>query len=351
MAPMLPLAVAGIIRVWGDGAEGAYALQWIATLLLAIQLSLWPFLARRLGMGFAAGAAAAVTFLSAGIVLFPMWEAMYVGLCLVILTYCAHRILQGAASWVLIIATGIVAGITLLFNPVPLLPSLALFTWIYLSKKVSRTKALALAGTSLLVIAPWLIRNYRVFGHFILIRDNLGLELAVSNNSCAPFWFWGNAHGDCFHKLHPNESIFEAERVRDLGEYRYNEERRREGMQWIRQNPRAFLQVSSQRFLAFWFPTPAGNAFKDQRVSPQMLVVWFLALLSVPGLWLLWRKDRVSAGITLIWLALFPPVYYIVQYDIRYRYPILWATFLPGCYFLTEMARGLWKAVAPQTNA
>jgi hypothetical protein len=76
-----------------------------------------------------------------------------------------------------------------------------------------------------------------------------------------------------------------------------------------------------------------------------MLVVWVLALLSIPGLWVLWRSHRSAAGIVVIWLVLFPPIYYFIQYDVRYRYPILWATFLPGCFFLTDLAKGVWHAI------
>jgi hypothetical protein len=342
IAPAFPAVVALIIRVFGDQADGAYFLQWVGALVLALQLSFWPFLSRRLGMGFTAGVLGAFAFLFAGIVLLPMWEAVHVGLFAVTLAYCAHRILAGVPSWPLVVFISVLWGITFLLNPVPLFAFLALLVWSWFSNKISKQKKFALAAIPLLVITPWFIRNYKVFGHFVMIRDNLGLELAVSNNSCAPFWFWGNFHGDCFRNLHPDESITEAEKVRDMGEYEYNQARLREAREWIRQNPGSFLKVSSQRLVAFWFPTPTGNPFSDQRVSAQMLVVWLLALLSAPGLWLLWRKDRAAAGIVLIWLVLFPPVYYFIQYDVRYRYPILWATFLPGCFFLTDVARGVW---------
>jgi hypothetical protein len=37
----------------------------------------------------------------------------------------------------------------------------------------------------LLIVSLWMVRNYLVFKRPILIRDNLGKELANSNNPCA----------------------------------------------------------------------------------------------------------------------------------------------------------------------
>ena len=345
VAPAFPAAIALIIRIFGDQADGAYAVQWAGALLLALQLSFWPFLSQRLGMGFSAGVLGAIAFLFAGIVLLPMWEAFYVGLMIALLSYCTYLMLEAPPSWALCVVSGLIWGMTFLLNPVPLFAFIAILIWAWFSKKkISREKTLALAAIPLLVISPWLIRNYKVFGHFVFIRDNLGLELAVSNNSCAPFWFWKNFHADCFRNLHPDESLAEAEKLRDSGEYAYNQARLREAFDWIRQNPGPFLKLSGQRFVAFWFPTPTGNPFSDQHVSAQMLVIWVLALMSIPGLWVLWRSHRNAAAIVMIWLVLFPPIYYFIQYDVRYRYPILWATFLPGCFFLTDLARGVWHA-------
>src|SRR4029077_15746507 len=40
-----------------------------------------------------------------------------------------------------------------------------------------------------LVISPWLIRNYQVFGKFIFVRDNLPLEMyEANNNQSAGLW-------------------------------------------------------------------------------------------------------------------------------------------------------------------
>ena len=90
VAPLFPAIIALVIRTVGDKADGSYVVQWLGAIVLAFQLAFWPFLSRRLGMGFAAGVLAVIAFLFAGIVLLPMWEAFYMGLMLTVLSYCSH---------------------------------------------------------------------------------------------------------------------------------------------------------------------------------------------------------------------------------------------------------------------
>ena len=72
--------------------------------------------------------------------------------------------------------------------------------------------------------------------------------------------------------------------------------------------------------------------------------MWFMTLLSIPGLWLLWKKNAHAAGILALWLVLFPLIYYVVQFDPRYRFPILWVNFLLAGILMAELAKGVWQA-------
>jgi hypothetical protein len=44
-------------------------------------------------------------------------------------------------------------------------------------------------------------------------------------------------------------------------------------------------------------------------------------------------------------LVLFPLVYYVVQYEERYRYPVLWMTFLLGSLPITDFVRHIVKSL------
>jgi hypothetical protein len=342
VAPAFPFLVSLLIRVFGNTTAAIVALQWMAVLALAIQLTFWPLTTRQLGMGVATGVMAAAVWLTVRFTLFPMWEALYLELFSVVISFCMYRIVTGQASWWFVLLTAAAWGVTLLFNPVPFFVLVAFLVWTLFFTKLSRPQALMLVLIPCLIILPWLVRNAYVFRHFVLIRDNLGLELAIGNNPCAKFWFRANRFTSCY--SHPNESIEEAEKVRRLGEYQYNKLKQREAMSWIRSSPREFLELTERRFLAFWLPTPTGNPFSDQQVPTTLRMFWVLTLLSIAGLWLLYRQDPIAAGVCLAWLTFFPPVYYFIQFDVRYRYPILWATFFPGCFFVVEIVRGIGQA-------
>jgi len=315
------------------------ALQWLGTLVVALQLSLWPWIAQRLGMGFVSGAIGAGAWLLVGFAPLPMWEAAYVALLVLILVMCMHQILSKQVSTGFVLLTGVLGGITFLLNPVTLLAYTAWTLWIACVKRIQRIQKLVLIIIPFLVISPWLVRNYQVFHHFVLIRDNLGLELSISNNPCVTFSFRTYRSANCFR--HPNDSVGEAGKVRALGEYEYNQTKLREALGWIKDNPGRFADLTKQRFLAFWFYTPGGNYFARRHIPLSILIIWFITPLSVGGLWLLFKKDRNAAGLCLAWLVLFPLVYYFVAFIPRYRYPILWASFMPASFLLTEVVQRL----------
>ncbi len=349
LAPLYPAFLALLMKWFGENTYAGFAMGWAVIGVIAIHLALMPFLARRFRLGFSTGVVAAAAFLLAEIPPFVIWESFYVALLAMVLTWLMYDIVTDRPSTARILTASVLWGVLLWLAAVPLLVLLAWLTWIFIAGELPRIQKLALLVIPFLIISPWLVRNYRVFGHFIFMRDNLGLELAVSNNACADFKFRANETTQCFLENHPNEGWAEAERAQQLGEYEYNRVRMREALDWIRHNPRRFCTITAQRAVAFWFPSPTGNPFEATATPRGILLGWFMVLLSLPGLWLMWKKNRPAAAIVLLWLVLFPPIYYVIQFDIRYRDPILWATFLPAGFFIVEMTKGVWHAFRKQS--
>ena len=73
-------------------------------------------------------------------------------------------------------------------------------------------------------------------------------------------------------------------------------------------------------------------------------VIYLMTLLSAFGPLLLYRRDVTSAAIVALVLAVYPVIYYITQFEFRYRYPIMWVTFLLGAMPITTCARRLWES-------
>jgi hypothetical protein len=260
-----------------------------------------------------------------------------------------HRILREKVSTAYGSLTSVLWGILFLLNPVPLLSYVAITIWVSFFKPIGRIQKLALIIIPLAVVSPWLVRNYEVFHHFIPIRDSMGTELSLANSPCATFSFDGNRSKKCYQ--HPNESVAEAKRVVALGEYEYNKTNLREALDWIRGNPRKFADLTKQRFLAYWFFSARGIFFDGRHIPIGIVILWAVTPLSIVGLWLLFKKDRDAASLFLVWLVLFPPIYYVLAYTQRYVFPILWASFIPASYVLSEIAQNVWRFLTKSHRA
>lgn len=338
VAPGYPALVAVIIHYFGNEGMGNYVLGRVTIFVVSLQLSLLPFLARHLGLRFETGLLGAASWLVATISL-QRWEADYVGLLAVVLGFPMYTAFHRALTKRELACTGALWGLLLLLNPSPIFVLVGWLVALRLFAKRSSSQLAIPAIVTMLLVLPWIIRNYLVFHELVFLRDNLGLELAVSNNPCAQYSFPLNFFSsDCFSINHPDKSIGEAEKVLALGEVKYNHERMKDARQWIAKYPGRFAELSEQRFVAFWFPSRADEDFDAgpiPRRAARMISV--LTALSVVGLVLLWLQNRASFVILVIWLLFYPPVYYVVQFDERYRHPILWVSLLLGCYPLVKV--------------
>jgi hypothetical protein len=334
VAPAFPVYMALLMHAFGDNAQGLFALRISAALIVAFQVALFPLLSQSLGMGRLTGFIAACTWIVAKPLLEWNWEGYYAAL-LIAITCCVYRMHLDSTSkrpksvtWLL----GFLIGLLMLLSPAIALVLAAWLGWEIWRRKSAflETSFLPLVLLPALVVSPWLIRNYLVFDRLV-IRDDFGLELAVSNNDCAQFAARINFDSGCANNVHPNGSLTEAKKVSQMGEVHYNDQRLREAALWIKSHQTRFLRLTVMRFIAFWLPTETGTihyAGTGRRIERSLIYV--MTLLSISGVWILYRRNIKSAYVCMSCLILYPLVYYIVQFVDRYRYPILWLTFLLG---------------------
>jgi len=338
MGPLFPAYLALIIRVFGHGSTAVGVILWAASLTLALQLMLLPLLAQHLGLGFWTGVLAALAWLATAIPPTFLSEAQLAGLLVVAAAFLMGTSFTSEMTASQLLMSGILWGALLLLQPVVILVLPFWLLLLHFQSHSSLRQKIALGILPILLVTPWIVRNFVVFHKPIFIRDNLGLELAVSNNDCASFSFEIN-EAICFSQVHPNKSYEEALKVRQLGEVEYNRVRLKEAIQWIKRNPMAFISLSLTRFEAFWFPPVSTRPGHGVILHPWVLHC--LTLFGVAGLFLMWRNARVAAFVVGLWLVFFPLIYYFVQFFQRYRFPILWASLLPGCYFIVALAEGI----------
>jgi hypothetical protein len=238
---------------------------------------------------------------------------------------------RGLSGWT---AFGVVWAIAALANPASLafLPFCGIWVW----WQRHRRGLPSLGGVVLssiiffLALSPWLIRNYEVFGRFVFIRDDFGLQFRLGNNNFSD--------GMLFAYLQPNLNRLEFEKFKQLGELKYEAYCRRRAFDWIGEHPRTFVSVSLKRFFYCWngVPRPTDSlAPWDFRSSlflaSTVLAIWGLGRAlrqKWPGAWLF-------AGL----VATYPTVYYFVFPHARYRHPIEPELFILAVFLISQVGK------------
>ena len=220
----------------------------------------------------------------------------------------------GAGSWV---CFGALYAVGALANPTMLafLPFCGLWIW----RQRYRRGLPSLGGVVLssiiffAVLSPWIVRNYEVFGRFVFLRDDFGLQFRLGNG---PF-----ADGMLMAYLQPNLNRIELERFQRMGELAYGEACKRQAFDWIRSHPSRFVVVSLKRLFYYWNGVPRATGSLspvDFRTSA------FLAtsVLAIWGAILAVRQKRPAAWLFAGLILLYPAAYYFVFPHARYRHPI-----------------------------
>jgi 4-amino-4-deoxy-L-arabinose transferase-like glycosyltransferase len=169
--------------------------------------------------------------------------------------------------------------------------------------------------TAIVVVSPWLVRNYKVFGKFISVRDNLPLEMYEANNDQSAGLWTRNEH--------PGNDPEAMRRFQALGELEFMQEKQREVREFIREHPAKFAWFTVQRAMYFWIAPPqatiiAGYDFMISRHTNFLLG----ALFAFAGLWLSIRNRQRGSFLLACFLLLYPLPYYLVNPFPRYKHPI-----------------------------
>jgi 4-amino-4-deoxy-L-arabinose transferase-like glycosyltransferase len=209
------------------------------------------------------------------------------------------------------------------------LPVSGLWAWYHRAKRGKRSLAgIALASVIFIAcVTPWTVRNYRTFGKFIFIRDNLGAELSLGN--------FRGADGTWMQYLHPTQDVFAMRQYNSMGEIAFIEHKKQQALDYIEADYPRFATLCLKRFVYFW----SG--------PPRLEKIWWLAetknslflASSVLMFWGLGRalRQRRPGAWLLFWLILlYPLIYYVVYPGQRYRHPIEPEMTILGVFLITE---------------
>ena len=318
--PLYPYLMASVFKIFGIYS---YASAWVLLSINSIFAALTTIpiflIARRTFGDRVAGWSAWAWALNPYIWYWSVhwiWDTTFTPLMLSLLFLIALELeaWTGSTGWLIF---GALWGIGALANPTMLafLPFCGLWVWRRRFKAglPSRAGIAASSAIFFLVLSPWLVRNYEVFGRFVFLRDDFGLQFRLGN--------WKGADGMLMAYLQPNLNQLELEKFQRMGERAYAADCQRLAFEWVRANPGRFAVISLKRFFYYWNGVPKPS---DSRLPWDFRNSLFLAssVLSLGGLVRAFRQNvhgaRLFAGLVLT----YPTTYYFVYPHARYRHPI-----------------------------
>jgi hypothetical protein len=225
---------------------------------------------------------------------------------------------QIVRDWAL---SGLIWGAIALANPalVLFLPFAGIWILTGQARTLSRAlpRALASAGLGavvfLTILAPWMVRNVRVFHHFVPLRANFGAELCLGNGP--------GATGLLMEYDHPQKDPRQLRLYTAMGEYRYAQIRGALAKRTIRADRWLFVRNTLKRLDFFWFGVPSASGNAASRFF-RSLSFGFLSTAGLLGLLLALRRHVYGAWLFAFAFLTLPALYYFVTVHARFRHPL-----------------------------
>ncbi len=318
-APGYPVFLAACHSLGLQRPQGIYLVQAVADSAMCVLLAL---LGRRLfgdTAGILAGSVAAVYPLFVYFTGLLLAETLFtLGLvALMLLLFQCRDALEKSTSRVLLIAAaaGAMLGLlVLLRSSLFLFPLFLLPIW--LARRGHRGGALAAWGTMIaamaLVMLPWIVRNYEIFGRFIPTTLQVGESLYEANS---PYANGGPAM---------DRIDWVKERGGGpMGEYENNQFFRNAALKYIREHPGRFCLLAIKKLVRFWNPLPNYGPYRRPLgIAVNICAFVPIILLACAGIL---RKNRDLAAQLLLLspVAYFTLLHAVFVGSVRYRTPIM----------------------------
>jgi 4-amino-4-deoxy-L-arabinose transferase-like glycosyltransferase len=339
--PAYPYILAGVFRIFGIYSNAS---AWVILAFNSIFSALTCWLLYRIAQKlYGEGAARAGAWTWA---VFPyavywpvrvVWETSLSAFMLTLALLLTLRIQEQHENiplhrW---ISFGLLWGVIALTNTALLIFFPFCLVWLFhrLPGKTRQISRMALCVfTSVLVMTPWLVRNYQVFGKFVFIRDNLPLELYMANNDLST-GMWTRTE-------HPGNDPEAMRRFQELGEISFMQEKKQQLEAFLREHPERFIRFTLERTLYFWVGTPQLTLVGSYNFLYFRHMTFFLgSAFAFAGLWLTFRR-RIRGVFLLATLVLvYPLPYYLVNPFPRYKHPIEPVMLLLIVYLFYEARR------------
>jgi hypothetical protein len=214
---------------------------------------------------------------------------------------------------------GLVGGLSMLASPVVGVVWCALWLAVLVKKKSVRMQFVSLS-VCLVLFSPWIIRNYAVFGRFIVMKSNLFFDAYFVNYELGKD---GLIDGPTFLEKHP---VWQAQEdpeapYRKQGEVRFLETYKQKLFDALSRDPYTYLRnIKNRLFAALFIYYPlddCSRALVGRSIIHALPFVGFLIILFGKG----YRcSDYMKIAMVTCGLYLLP--YIAVNYYVRYAIPL-----------------------------
>ena len=356
VSPLYPFFLSGLYRIFGsDTVAGRIFQELCAILATTVGFVLLPWVARRGKLSELAGWAAAFVLAILPVNLWietsGSWEQPYSAIIVMVLIVVFCRLHDEQwSSWTTVIKGGVILGIISLLSPNVLPAGLLMILFELITQRGKKRhvvfSSLTMLAIAALIMAPWILRNFITFGEFIPFRSNLGLELAIGNNSAANGKTFTTSFDDPqspSSRIHPFVCKEEAQRLNKMGELAYMREKQSKALRWMKENPIKTFELTLRRVCLYWVP-PAELWPASSRATRFKAAIFsffgFCTMISLAWLIVI-RNDRR-------WLlasAVFGPslIYMITHVDPRYRYPVFGLTTLLVFHLFVQLVKACFQ--------
>jgi hypothetical protein len=246
------------------------------------------------------------------------------------------------------IATGIFSGIAGLFQPVLLgvyaLCGAGLLAGAVFGKQWKPAVHLILAAIAVIAcLLPWTIRNYKVHGRLILIKDGMAKELWMGNNPHATGTSFAQGGAGEITNVYPPKAYSQFGKVSEI---QMDDALQAEAWAYMKANPEKTVGMTLKKLVWFWTTAPEnllraygeGEALKFHSID---LLYWF-GILALALLGVLTAKNPLWEYLAMfaIYFLVYSAIYGITHVgQARFRGEIEFIFLFPaaaGLHFLAE---------------
>ncbi len=289
-----------------------FVLLALSLVLLHYILRVWSYPLASLIVGGGAFAYP-VLFYSAGTI-YPQTVTTFIFL---LVCLCVVRPQASLTQWLL---GGLAFGGLLLVTPIflVLLPLLLIWPWVLnMHRKVWANIVLIIAVV--LVVTPWLVRNYRAFDQFVFISANSGLMLILGNSENT------RPNAGSTTDISKYSQVAESQDMSKVDEDRYL---RREAIKWISNHKTEAIKLYFMKFLNYFnFRNELDAKAENTWWRAMVMFITYYLLLGLAGLRIArgqWLRSRPFEGFAVASYLIMGIAYAVFFTRIRYRLPIDW---------------------------